>query len=71
MNIFRRIIAKFRGTMDLEKLIKSGLIVGNDVFISFGSIIDGSFCLLISIGNNFTLAPNVYTLSHDASTKKH
>lgn len=70
MNIFRRIIAKFRGTMDLEKLKKMGLTVGDNVFINFGTVIDESFCWLISIGNNVTLAPNVHVLAHDASTKK-
>lgn len=70
MNLFRRVITKIRGTMDIEKLKKMGLTKGDNVFINFGSIIDESFCWLISIGNNVTLAPNVHILAHDASTKK-
>ena len=68
--VIRTIINKFRGNTDVPTLIKRGLIVGSNVFINFGCIIDESFCWLISIGNNVTLAPNVHILAHDASTKK-
>lgn len=44
--------------------------IGENVFINFGCVIDESFCWLVSIGNNVTLAPNVHILAHDASTKK-
>ncbi len=54
----------------MPTLIKKGLTVGSNVFVNFGCIIDESFCWLISIGNNVTLAPNVHILAHDASTKK-
>lgn len=66
----RTIINKLRGVTDVPSLIKKGLIIGENVFINFGCIIDESFCWLISIGNNVTLAPNVHILAHDASTKK-
>jgi len=66
----RTIINKLRGVTDVPTLIKKGLIIGENVFINFGCIIDESFCWLISIGNNVTLAPNVHILAHDASTKK-
>lgn len=66
----RSIIAKLRGTTDIDTLKKKGLTVGENVFVNFGSIIDESFCFLIEIGNNVTLAPNVHILAHDASTKK-
>ena len=56
--------------MDLESLVKKGLVIGENVFINFGCIIDESFCWLIEIGNDVTLAPNVHILAHDASTKK-
>lgn len=68
--IIRIVINKFRGNTDVPTLIKKGLTVGNNVFINFGSIIDESFCWLISIGDNVTLAPNVHILAHDASTKR-
>lgn len=67
---FRTIINKIRGNMDVPTLKKKGLKVGDNVFINFGCIIDESFCWLISIGDNVTLAPNVHILAHDASTKK-
>lgn len=66
----RSIINKLRGHTDVPTLIKKGLTVGDNVFINFHCIIDESFCWLISIGNNVTLAPNVHILAHDASTKR-
>jgi maltose O-acetyltransferase len=66
----RSLINKLRGVTDVPSLMKKGLSVGENVFTNFGCIIDESFCWLISIGNNVTLAPNVHILAHDASTKK-
>ena len=66
---FRSIINKLRGNTDVPSLRKKGLNIGNNVFINFGCIIDQSFCWLITIGDNVTLAPNVHILAHDASTK--
>lgn len=70
MSFTRRVINKLRGNMDVDSLIKKGLIIGENVFINFGCIIDESSCWLIEIGNNVTFAPNVHILAHDASTKK-
>lgn len=67
---FRTIINKLRGNTDVPTLVKKGLTIGENVFVNFGCIIDESFCWLISLGNNVTLAPNVHILAHDASTKK-
>lgn len=66
----RTIINKLRGATDIPSLVKKGLTIGENVFINFGCIIDESFCWLITIGDNVTLAPNVHILAHDASTKK-
>ena len=66
----RSLINKLRGVTDVPSLMKKGLSIGENVFINFGCVIDESFCWLISIGNNVTLAPNVHILAHDASTKK-
>lgn len=66
----RTIINKLRGVTDVPSLVKKGLTIGNNVFVNFGCIIDESFCWLITIGDNVTLAPNVHILAHDASTKK-
>lgn len=66
----RSLINKLRGVTDVPSLMKKGLSIGENVFINFGCVIDESFCWLIQIGNNVTLAPNVHILAHDASTKK-
>lgn len=66
----KRIIHKIRGDMDIERLIKRGLVLGDNCFINFGCAIDETFCWLIEIGNNVTLAPHVHILAHDASTKR-
>lgn len=64
MNI-NKIINKIR----LKRLIKNGLKVGDNFKMEKGCMIDASFPWLIEIGNNVTLAPYVYVLSHDGSTK--
>lgn len=54
----------------IKILKKNGLVVGKNISVQSGSIIDINHCFLISIGNNCTLAPNCHILAHDASTKK-
>lgn len=66
----KRIIHKIRGDMDIDRLIKRGLVLGDNYFINFSCVIDETFCWLIEIGNNVTLAPHVHILAHDASTKR-
>lgn len=70
MNIIEKIKAKIRGTLDLDKLKKEGLVAGENFNVMEGCIIDPGHCWLIEIGNNVTLAPRVHILAHDASTKK-
>jgi maltose O-acetyltransferase len=55
----------------LSDYVKMGLKLGNDCHIQPGLVIDHSNCWLIEIGNNVTIAPFVYLLAHDASTKMH
>lgn len=43
--------------------------VGDNPNFQDGIIFDPSHCWLITIGNNVTIAPRVYILCHDASTK--
>ena len=62
-------ISKIVNKIKLYKLIKDGLVVGQNFKMEKGCMIDASFPWLISIGNNVTLAPYVYILSHDGSTK--
>ena len=54
----------------IDDMIAMGMKVGKNTSIERARI-DVSHCWLISIGNNVTLAPNVYLLAHDASTKRH
>lgn len=54
----------------LEDYIKRGMKVGENCSIQLRCIFDYSHCHLISIGNNVKLAPEVYILAHDASTKR-
>lgn len=54
----------------LEDYIKMGLEIGENCSIQPGVVIDYSHCWLIKIGSNVTIAPQVYLLAHDASTKK-
>lgn len=68
--IIDKIKSKIRGTIDLDKLKKDGLIFGKNFDTQYGVIIDPGHCWLIEIGDNVTLAPRVHILAHDASMKK-
>lgn len=69
----RRLLLRLQGVevLNIDKLKKKGLIVGNGCHIMGGVKIDYNFCHLIDIGDNVTIAPEVYLLAHDASTKRH
>lgn len=54
----------------LKRLVKRGLTLGNNFQLEKGANIDAVFPKLIAIGNNVTLAKDVYVLAHDGSTKK-
>jgi maltose O-acetyltransferase len=69
MRLIEKIKIKLRGTINLEKLCRDGLIVGDNFHAMEGVIIDPGHCWLIEIGNNVTLAPRVHILAHDASSK--
>jgi maltose O-acetyltransferase len=73
MNI-RQVLGKIyhviRGD-DVSLLVKKGLHLGNNVFISQDVSIDHSFPWLISIADDCTLTSRVVILSHDASTFRH
>jgi maltose O-acetyltransferase len=53
----------------LERLQKRGLKLGKNVLIVDAFFFDPSHCLLISIGDDCTICPNVRLIAHDASTK--
>lgn len=69
MKLIKRYLAKLRGEQSLEKLIKRGLKIGENVTILGGVIIDPSHCWHIEIGDDVIIAPRVHILAHDASTK--
>lgn len=54
----------------LTFLLERGLTVGEDFSMQNDVIIDPHHCWHITIGDNVTLAPRVYILAHDASTKR-
>jgi maltose O-acetyltransferase len=75
MKIINFIRARFRKYINEEQWlkdhIKAGLKIGEGCHIQPGLTIDHSHCWLIEIGNKVTLAPQVYLLAHDASTKQY
>lgn len=69
--VLKKILARLRGELNLKKLQKRGLQVGDRFKLMGESIIDPSHCWHIEIGNDVTFAPRVHILAHDASTKTH
>ncbi|WP_231496819.1 DapH/DapD/GlmU-related protein [Prevotella sp. 10(H)] len=55
----------------LDDYIKLGMKVGNNCSIQPGLTVDVSHCWLIEIADNVVIAPQVYLLAHDTSTKKY
>ncbi len=53
----------------IETLVRNGLVLGQNVQIVDTFCFDPAHCFLISIGNNYIIAPNVHILAHNASTK--
>ena len=69
IRIFKRFfLRKSRDQLELEHLIKNGLIVGKNTHINAGFMFDSKWPWLISIGDNVTFSSNVTILAHDAST---
>ena len=63
-------VARLRGAPTLATLRRHGLRAGADVHIGPHCVIDLPHAHLIEIGDRVTLAPGVYLLAHDASTKR-
>lgn len=68
-NLVKRFLNIIRGEQNIEKLIKRGLVVGENFTVWDNVFIDPAHCWHITIGNNVTLAAKVHILAHDASTK--
>lgn len=75
MKIVNFIRARFRKWLNeeywLDDYIKAGMKLGVNCDINPGLFVDHSHCWLIEIGNHVTIAPEVYLLAHDASTKRY
>lgn len=74
MKIINFLRARFRKWLNeeywMEDYLKLGMKVGKNCDINPGLLVDVSHCWLIEIEDNVTVAPQVYLLAHDASTKK-
>ena len=69
MNFIRLFKDILRGQQNIDLLKKKGLKIGETVTVEKGVVIEPSMPWLVEMGNNVTLAPQVYILAHDASTK--
>lgn len=63
-------VARLRGVPTLAMLRRRGLRAGADVHIGPYCVIDYPHAHLIELGDGATLAPGVFLLAHDASTKR-
>lgn len=74
MKIINFLRARFRKWLNeeywLEDYLKMGMKIGKNCDINPGLMVDYSHCWLIELEDNVTLAPQVYLLAHDASTKR-
>lgn len=71
MRFLRKIYNRFFGEDSLSALKKAGLVVGKNFHMQNEVLIDKHHCWHITIGDDVTLAPRVYILAHDASTKRY
>ena len=69
MSKLKSFLARLRGEVTTEELVRRGLVVGKNFKRLNQVIIDDSHTWLIEIGDDVTLAPRVHLLAHDASTK--
>ncbi len=69
-NFLRRFYNRFFSQDPLADLVERGLVVGKNFNMQNEVLIDRNHCWHITIGDDVTLAPRVYILAHDASTKR-
>jgi maltose O-acetyltransferase len=67
--LLRRWLKRWR-TSRVEQLRALGAVIGRDVSLQPGVVIDESHAWHITIGDEVTIAPGVIVLAHDASTKR-
>lgn len=74
LKIINYIKVRFRKWLNeeiwIEDYLRQGMKIGNNCNINSGFVADYFHAWLIEIGNNVTIAPDVYLLAHDTSTKR-
>lgn len=71
MSLLETIKARVRGEKTIEDLERLGFKHGRNLHIQERCLIDPGHCMLISVGDDVTIAPRCHILAHDASTKMH
>jgi maltose O-acetyltransferase len=75
MNYLRKLLRRLYNRIfhhsKLKSYIKKGLVVGKNLNMREGVILDHSHTWHIEIGDDVMIAPRVHILAHDASTKTH
>lgn len=66
-SLLKSLLARIRGEVVIDTLIKRGMTVGKNFHCMNGVWIDPGHAWLISIGDDVTIAPRVTILAHDAS----
>jgi maltose O-acetyltransferase len=69
MGLFEAVKARVRGIKTVKDLERLGFKHGRNLHIQEWCLIDPGHCMLISVGNDVTIAPRCHILAHDASTK--
>ncbi len=69
MGIIETVKARVRGIKTVRDLERIGFKHGRNLHIQEWCLIDPGHCMLISVGDDVTIAPRCHILAHDASTK--
>lgn len=71
MSLIETLKARVRGVKTVRDLERLGFRHGKNLHIQEWCLIDPGHCMLISVGDDVTIAPRCHILAHDASTKMH
>jgi maltose O-acetyltransferase len=67
----RRLAARLRGQVGVERLVAQGLQLGRAVYVAPTAYLDASHPWLIEIGDETLIGPWAIVLAHDTSTRLH